>query len=154
MPSSGLRKMLYLTIYQHMWQREWSHLLMKVDGVTKCCQCFGRCLPKYDRRNDHCGRCCSYLLFTFCEILCQGVADWIATVIIRVTYFNLSSGVLNRTSYQISERLYFSMFLLRDGPLILVYIDSFIVLARFWSSLLTILTLSTVVVWPVMLLLS
>ena len=41
--------------------------------------------------------------------------------------FDLSSGMLNRTSYQICDRWYLSMLSLRDGPLTFMYIDTAIV---------------------------
>ena len=68
------------------------------------------------------------------------------------SYFNFSSEVLNRTSFQMWGRWYLPMFLLRDGLLTLMYSASFIALLRFWSSLPTILKLSVVTWWPVLLL--
>ena len=59
--------------------------------------------------------------------------------------------MLNRTSSHICGRWYFPMFLLRDGLFTLMYTASSIVLIRFWSSLPTILKLSMVFLWPVML---
>ena len=49
----------------------------------------------------------------------------------RVNSFNLSSGVLNRTSSHTCGRWYLPMFLLRDGSLTLMYRASFIILIRF-----------------------
>ena len=69
----------------------------------------------------------------------------------RVNYFNLSSGVLNRTSSHTCGRWYLPMFLLRDGSLTLMYRASFIILIRFWSSLPTMLKLFMVILRPVML---
>ena len=46
-------------------------------------------------------------------------------------YFNLSSGMLNRTSSHICGRWYLPTFLLRDGLLTLMYRASFIALLRF-----------------------
>ena len=68
------------------------------------------------------------------------------------SYFNFSSVLLTRTSSHMWGRWYLPMFLFRDGPLTLIYIDSLINLERFCSSLPTILKLFSVVVWPVMLL--
>ena len=59
----------------------------------------------------------------------------------KVNYFNLSSGVLNRTSSHTCGRWYLPIFLLRDGSLTLMYRVSLIVLIRFWSSLPTMLKL-------------
>ena len=67
-------------------------------------------------------------------------------------YFNFSSEVLTRTSSHMWGRWYLPMFLLRDGLLTLMYNASLIVLLRFWSSLPTILKLSIVTWWPLMLL--
>ena len=69
----------------------------------------------------------------------------------RVNYFNLSCGVLNRTSSHTCGRWYLPIFLLRDGSLTLMYRASLIVLIRFWSSLPTMLKLLIVTLWPVML---
>ena len=59
--------------------------------------------------------------------------------------------MLNRTSSHMWGRWYLSLFLFRDGLLTLRHIDSFISLMRFWSSLPTILKLSSIVVWPTVL---
>ena len=98
-------------------------------------------------------------VFTFCgrwngHFLCDGLmllpsgrwnSHW-------VNYFNLSSLLLLRTSSHIWGRWYLPMFLLRDGPLTLMHMDSLISLERFCSSLPTTLKLSSVVVWPEVLL--
>ena len=47
-------------------------------------------------------------------------------------FFILSPGVLNRTPSHMFGRLYYPMFLLRVGLFILIKMDSFMVLARFW----------------------
>ena len=60
--------------------------------------------------------------------------------------FNLSSGMLNRTSCHMCDRWYLPIFLLRDGLLTLIYKASLMVLMRFWSFLPTILKLSMVTV--------
>ena len=65
--------------------------------------------------------------------------------------FSLSSEVVNRTSPHICGRWNLPMFLLRDGLLTLINNASFIALMRFWSSLPTILKLSMVILWPVVL---
>ena len=70
----------------------------------------------------------------------------------KVNYFNFSSEVLNRTSFQTCGRWYLPTFLLRDGSLTLMYRASFIVLIRFKSSLPTMLKLLIVTLWPMMLL--
>ena len=67
-------------------------------------------------------------------------------------YFSLSSMLLIRTSSHMWGRWYLPMFLFRNGLLTLMNIDSLISLERFCSSLPTMLKLSSVVVWPVVLL--
>ena len=64
--------------------------------------------------------------------------------------FSLSSEVLNKTSSYICDRWNLPMFLLRDGLLTLINNVSWIALLRFWSSLLTILILSMLMLWPVL----
>ena len=59
--------------------------------------------------------------------------------------------MLNRTSSHICGRWYLPMFLFRDGLLTLMYRTSFIALLRFWSSLPTMLKLSILMLWPVVL---
>ena len=66
-------------------------------------------------------------------------------------YLSFSSVLLIRTSSHIWGRWYLPMFLLRDGLLTLMNIDSFISLERFCSSLPTILKLFKVMLWPEML---
>ena len=66
-------------------------------------------------------------------------------------YFNLISGMFNRTSSHICGRWYLPIFLFRDGLLTLMYRASFIALLRFWFSLPTILKFSTLMLWPVVL---
>ena len=66
-------------------------------------------------------------------------------------YLSFSSVLLIRTSSHIWGRWYLPMFLLRDGLLTLMNIDSFISLGRFCSSLPTILKLFKVMLWPEML---
>ena len=66
-------------------------------------------------------------------------------------YFNLSSGLLHRTSSHIWGRWYLPIFLFRDGLLTLMYKASFMVLMRFWSYLPTMLKLSMAILWPEML---
>ena len=63
-------------------------------------------------------------------------------------YFNLNFGMLNRTSSHTCDRWYLSKFLLRNGLLTLMY-TTFYDSSDFLISLPTILKLSTVVVWPV-----
>ena len=109
---------------------------------------YGRCYAKVWQMECHCGRCYGHL-YWLTDVMLR-VADGIANGI-RMVYVNLSSGVLIRTSFYMHGRWYLPMFLLRDGLLTLLYNDSFIVLVRFLSSLPTMLKLSTVVVWPVML---
>ena len=74
-----------------------------------------------------------------------GIANGMASVL-KVTYLDLRSGVLNRTSCNICGRWYLPIFLLRNELLTLMYIGSSMVLVRSWSSLPAILKLSTVVV--------
>ena len=59
-----------------------------------------------------------------------------------IIYFNLSSGMLNRTLSHICGRWYLSTFLFRDGLLTLKLRASFIALLRLWSSLPTMLKFS------------
>ena len=63
-------------------------------------------------------------------------------------YFNFSSEMLSRISFQICGRWNLPIFLFRDGLLTLMYRASLMVLMRFWSSLPNILKLSMVTVWP------
>ena len=58
-----------------------------------------------------------------------------ADVIGTGSYFNFSSMLMIRTSSHTCGRWYLPMFLLRDGLLTLMNIDSFINLERFCSSL-------------------
>ena len=85
---------------------------------------------------------------------------WLVDVITRLAdgiamgqlfYFNLSSEMFNRTSSQMGGRWYLPMFLFSGGLLILIYRASLIVLIRFWSSLPTMLKLSRLILWPVVL---
>ena len=75
----------------------------------------------------------------------------LADVVPQGHYFSLSSMLLIRTSSQMCGRWYLPMFLLRDGLLTLMYIDSLISLERLCSSLPTILKLFNVMLWPDML---
>ena len=50
-------------------------------------------------------------------------------------YFNLSSEMLSRTSFQTCSRWYLPMFLFRDGLFTLTYRASFMSLVKFLSSL-------------------
>ena len=77
------------------------------------------------------------------------VADGKAT---GSVYFNFSSLLLITTSSHICGRWYLPMCLFRDGLLTLINIGSLISLARFCSSLSTMLKFSSEVVWPVVLL--
>ena len=86
---------------------------------------------------SHWGRCYSH------------VADGTATF--WVDLFQLEFWDIKHTSSHMCGRWYLPMFLLRDGLFTLMYIAPLIVLIRFWSSLPTILKLSKVVLWPVIL---
>ena len=59
--------------------------------------------------------------------------------------------MLNKTSSYICGRWYFPVLLFREGLLTLKYRASFITLLRFWTSLPTMLKLSTLMLWPVVL---
>ena len=83
----------------------------------------GRCCCHIGRRGGRCYCLCSRCYYH------------------RGHYFNFSSVLLIRTSSQTCDRWYLPMFLLRDGLLTLMNIDSFISLERFCSSLPTILKL-------------
>ena len=117
-----------------------------------------------------CGRCCCHYGWWYChfcmivvslvaDIICQGgrwnglpgwVMLWSDVITISgrwnghrvLFYFNLSSGLLHRTSSHMWGRWYLPMFLFRDGLLTLMYGASFMALIRFWSSLPTMLKLS------------
>ena len=69
----------------------------------------------------------------------------------QLSYSSLNSGLLNRTSSQICGSWYLSVFLFRDGSFTLMNVVSFIVLVRFCGYLPTMLTLSTLESWPLML---
>ena len=127
---------------------------------------YGRCYAKYGRKNINLANVMATVVWTsvadFMEtILLTGVVWYISWCychkwqvewpLYKGVYFNLSSGMLNRTSSYACDRWYFPVFLLRDGLLILMYIDPFMKLVRFWSSP-TILKFSTVVAWSVVLL--
>ena len=56
-------------------------------------------------------------------------------------YFKFSSEMLSRTSSHMWGRWYLPIFLLRDGLFALMYRASFMVLKRFWSSLLRMFSL-------------
>ena len=58
--------------------------------------------------------------------------------------------MLHRTSSHICGRWYLPIFLFRDGLLALIYRASFMVLKRLWSSLPSMVKLSTVASWPEM----
>ena len=115
--------------FYHMWQMDWPLLC---DGLML--------LP--------CGRWYSHLVGMWVDVICLSGRwndHW-------VNYFNLSSLLLLRASSHMWGRWYLPMFLFRDGPLTLMYMDSLISLERFCSSLPTMLKFSSVVVWPEMLL--
>ena len=93
-----------------------------------------------------CGRWYSHLVGMWADVIWpDGMSHW-------VNYFSFSSLLLLRTSSHIWGRWYLPMFLFRDGPLTLMYMDSLISLKRLCSSLPTTLKLSSVVVWPEVLL--
>ena len=69
------------------------------------------------------------------------VIAYVADVIATGSYLSLSSMLLIRTSSHTCGRWYLPMFLLRDGLLTLINIDSLINLERFCSSLPTMLKL-------------
>ena len=74
------------------------------------------------------------------------VIAFVAGVIATGSYFSLIFMLLIRTSSHTCGRWYLPMFLLRDGLLTLMNIDSSISLERFCSSLPTILKLLMLVV--------
>ena len=128
--------------YYHFISFGWCYMPLVADGIATdvwCGRCYYHLADVIDNRMEwigtcysECGRCNSHWVFMF--------------------YFNLSSVMLFRTSSHIWGRWYLPMFLFRDGLLTLMYIASFISLMRFWSSLPTMLKLSSVVLWHVMLL--
>ena len=67
---------------------------------------------------------------------CRLGGNMLADVIAKGHYcFDLSSGMLNRTSSHMCGRWYLPTFLFRDGLLTPMNRSSFIALLRFWSSL-------------------
>ena len=87
-----------------------------------------------------------------CECLLVGM-DWACPLrdvlcACPLSLLILRSGVLYRTLSHIWQRLYLPTFLFSVGLLTLMNIDSLIVLARSWSSLLMMLKLSGVVLCP------
>ena len=66
-------------------------------------------------------------------------------------YFSLSSGEFISTSSHICDSWYLPIFLLRVGSLTLIWMASLMDLAKFWSSLPTMLKLSIDISWPVVL---
>ena len=115
------------------WQMEWPP-----QGVFMYT---GRCYYQVaDGLHQQFGRCCCWVadgivttryFYVYWWMLLPGVR-WNSH---RVSYSNLSSGVLSRTSSHMCGRWYLTVFLLRDGLLTLMYNASFIHLLRFWSSL-------------------
>ena len=93
---------------------------------------YGRCYCLCGRWNSHLVNCLFYFFLIFI-----------------LFYFTLSSEMVNRTSSYMWDRGYLPIFLFRDGLLTHMYIDSFISLMRFWSSLPIILKFFSVVVCPV-----
>ena len=75
------------------------------------------------------------------------ICGWCYYHIVSI-YFRISSEMLTRTSSHICGRWYLPAFLFRDGLLALIYRASFMVLMRLWSSLPSIVKLSTVTSWP------
>ena len=69
---------------------------------------------------------------------------------LKCTYLVFSSGMANRTLFQMCGRLYLPMFLFRVGLLPLMYMACLMALAILWPSLAMILKFSTIVMWPVM----
>ena len=70
--------------------------------------------------------------------------EWPMGQLFILFYFILNSEMLNRTSSHMWDRWYLPIFLFRNGFLTCMYIDSFISLMKFQSSLLTILNFSRV----------
>ena len=113
-----------------LWQMEWPHLYI----------CDGRCYCPVADGIATAGCECSLLV----DVVLRGQMD-------MGNYFILSSEVLCRTSSHIWGRWYLPMFLFGDGLFTLMYNASLIHLQRFWSSLPTMLKLSKVTMWPVVL---
>ena len=129
-----------------MQQMEWPHvwqlmfLLIVADGMATFVNGWCCC---------HCGRWNSHWLECFPR---QILLPWWQMLKPLGHHFSLSSVLLTRTSSHMWGRWYLPMFLFRDELLTLMNIDSLISLERFSSSLPTMLKLSSVVEWPVMLL--
>ena len=88
------------------------------------------------------------VIATCVEHVPSGIANVIAgiTTYNGLFYFILDSEVLSRVSSHMLGSWYLSMFLFRYGLLTLIYMTSFMVLMKFWSSLSTMLEFSTVVI--------
>ena len=69
---------------------------------------------------------------------------------LKCNYLVFSSGLANRTLFQMCGRLYLPMFLLLVGLFTLIHLASLMALAILWPSLAMILKFSIVVLWPVM----
>ena len=92
-------------------------------------------MPRCGRGNGHCGTCCNHCI-EFCLVgVTPRCGTWNGHCFVWVANIDLSSSVLNRTSSHIRGRCYLPMFLLSDGPLRVMYTDSFILLLSIWSSL-------------------
>ena len=82
-----------------------------------------------------------FMNYLVCNMLCCKSQD-----VMWQFYLSLSSGEFTNTSSHISDCWYLPMFLFMDGSLTLMKIHSLIDLTRFYSSLPTMLKLSTAVV--------
>ena len=99
--------------------------------------------------NSHCGRFLATCDKPCRQMLWQGYM-WNSHNC-KGCYFKLIAEMLNWASSQMWGRLYLPMFLFRGGLFTLMLIDPLMVLPMFQSSLPTILKLSMVVEWPVVL---
>ena len=114
---------------------------MVINHGRCCCLC-GRC-------NSHWVNCLYLFVVLYLFIYFILLHSLLFSFFIYLVFI-LSSELLSRTSSHTCGRWYLPTFLFRDGLLTLFYIDSFMNLMRFWSPP-TILKLSSVVLWPVML---
>ena len=113
------------------------------DVIATCFVMWGLMLLPSGRWNNHYGVGVIWLA--------DVITNWQVLLPKGYYVFSFSSGMLNRTSSHMCGRWYLPIFLFRDGLLTLIIRASLIALLRFWSSLPTMLKLSTLMLWPVLL---
>ena len=112
-----------------MWQIEWPllHMLCALNFSYCCINFYGWQVQQL------LWQMLSHILMNHVGRHYAKVADGIVTIVNGWCYFNLSSEVLNRTSSQMWGRWYLPVFLFRDRLFTIMYIDSLVVLAMYWS---------------------